>query len=95
MKMQSVETSMSVAFGNAGLDRGYMVKRPEWNASLSFDTAKKLNAPSFDFKNQPRMRFDAMVHMKGSDDGAHAQDHREIARDIKKVMDRAVAEILH
>lgn len=33
-----------------------------WSAKLSYDTARKLNAPVYDFKHQPRMRYDDMLN---------------------------------
>ena len=41
-----------------------IINRPNWNASLSFKTAKLLNAPVFDVNNHwgSRNSFDRMVH---------------------------------
>lgn len=41
-----------------------IINRPDWNASLSFKTAKLLNAPLFDVNNHimGRNAFDRMVY---------------------------------
>ena len=51
--------------GNSGIR-----KVPSWNAHLSFKTAQKLNAPSWDFpaKVAKDTRFDRMVNMKGDEE---------------------------
>lgn len=45
-------------------------KVPSWNAHLSFKTAQKLNAPSWDFpaKVAKDTRYDRMVNMKGDEE---------------------------
>lgn len=32
-----------------------------WSANLSYNTAKALNAPMYNFVKQPKMRYDRMV----------------------------------